>query len=104
ATINHLRAVEDRAQMTADKTSWINTLVHALELLQTARDENNPKEAWKACILLNRVLNTEPSKINDRMRQIAEQLDLGPLIRVLEHGIPTQDSNSTNANALAEGI
>jgi hypothetical protein len=104
ATINHLRAVEDRAQMTADKTSWINTLAHALELLQTARDENNPKEAWKACILLNRVLNTEPSKINDRMRQIAEQLDLRPLIRVLEHGIPAQNMDSTKASALAEGI
>jgi CRP-like cAMP-binding protein len=85
ATINHLRAIEDRAKLSPDKTSWIGTLTQALQALQLARDTRSSVGVRKACSLLNRVLNTEPSKINDRMCRIAEELDLGPLSRALTY-------------------
>lgn len=102
ATINHLRAVEDRSNLRPDKTSWINTLVQALELLQTARDRKIATDARKACTLLNRVLNTEPSRINDRMCQIAEQLDLGPLSRALTYAEARIQQSSLDAGKLSE--
>jgi hypothetical protein len=104
ATVNHLRAVNERNELTSDAGVWINTLGQALSLLENARDQVDSKEARKACILLSRVLNTEPSRINDRMRQIAEKLDLQPLIAVLERGIPTRDLDRAKLDALKSGV
>lgn len=102
ATINHLRAVEDRANLSSDKTAWIQALGQALELLQTAQERQSTTEARKACTLLNRVLNTEPSRINDRMCQIAEQLDLGPLSRALSYAERRIQESSLDAGRLSE--
>jgi hypothetical protein len=107
ATINHIRAIKDRAKLSVDKTLWIESLAQAFECLLTARDQQNSKEIRKACTFLNRVLNTEPSRINDRMRQIAEQLDLGPLTRALTHAesrIEEHKMGPVKANEVRAGI
>lgn len=62
---------------------WIQRLIQDLKLLFQALEQNNPEQIDAAIRPVQRVLATEPSRINDRLSAAAEALPLPMLVEAL---------------------
>lgn len=79
-----LRAITQRASFPPYDVSWLGLLEGVFEQLRQAISRQERSGLVRVKRELDRVLNTQPVKINERLRVTAENLNLGRVVSVLQ--------------------
>jgi hypothetical protein len=99
-------AGRDPARSVSDN-SWIASLERSEQELREALDELDRSKLERVVWSLNRVLNSQPSRINDRLAQAVRELPLAKLVRTLDtlgEQLPALGMDPQKINALQEGV
>ena len=76
-TVEELRKLDENPIFTSARLTWINTLQRAYETLADAVKARDATKIKQAASLIDRVLATEPARIDARLFESAEALELG---------------------------
>jgi hypothetical protein len=81
--ISEVQEFSKRASAAKQEVTWFQELTDSRAELQTAVDASDPKPLKKLIWRLNRLLSTQPSKINGRLNTAARALRLSALNKAL---------------------
>lgn len=105
-----LKGLNKAAQQTSNTRAalpWIQKLIDNLKALFESLEQNDATQLDKAIGPIQRILATEPSRINDRLAVAAEALPLPMLVDALSRVCDSLDSGRVNAvtmNKFEEGV
>lgn len=105
--INGLRKASDQTAGPRTALPWIQKLLEDLKQVFHAIDQNNAERIAIAINPIQRILATEPSRINDRLATAAEGLQLPTLINALvgvRNCVDAAALNSSAARKFGEGV
>jgi hypothetical protein len=105
--ITGLRKAADQSVITRVSLPWIQKLLADLKQVFQAIDENNVEGIASAIKPIQRVLATEPSRINDKLAAAAEALQLPMLIDALvgvRTSVDITGVNRATVNKFGDGV
>lgn len=105
--IDGLRKAADKTSLSRTPLPWIQKLLVDLKRVFHAIDQNNVEDIAVAINPIQRILATEPSRINDRLSAAAEALDLPVLVDALvgvRNSIDVTGVNRATVNKFGDGV
>ncbi|HKB64677.1 MAG TPA: toll/interleukin-1 receptor domain-containing protein [Pyrinomonadaceae bacterium] len=98
--INGLRKASDQTSVSLTALPWIQKLLSDLKQVFQAIDQNNAERIAIAINPIQRILATEPSRINDRLAAAADALQLPMLVAALVGVRKCVDGSGVNSSAV----
>lgn len=105
--IDELRTISDRPQTAPAEQHWINQLAQAQERLDLALANLERAPFDQAIYLIERVINLQPTRINERLKAIARELPFDALVHMLaaaQQAAETESGSTGQASAIGQGI
>lgn len=100
-TVEELRKLDENPIFTSSRLTWINTLQRAYETLAAAVQARDTVKVRQAASLIDRVLATEPARIDARLFESAEALELAAVSDAVAFVCERGASGGMDADKLA---
>ncbi|HEV7239517.1 MAG TPA: toll/interleukin-1 receptor domain-containing protein [Thermoanaerobaculia bacterium] len=100
-TVEELRKLDENPVFSSSRLTWINTLQRAYETLAAAVQARDTTKVRQAASLIDRVLATEPPRINVHLFESAEALELAAVSEVVSFVYERGTKGGMDAEKLA---